>query len=176
MSRPRKNKPQEKKPRNTSKPVGRDTLYTPQLGEEVCRHIAEGLSLRKIEKIDGMPSAASIYSWLIKDANGDRDYQGFLELYTRARGSQAERMVEEILEISDDDTLDIGFTEDGKPYVKGENIQRSKLKVETRKWLMSKFLPRKYGERAHIENRHVDKDGNDINVTVTIGKKEPDAH
>jgi hypothetical protein len=45
-------------------------------------------------------------------------------------------------------------TAQGREYeaVDHENIQRSKLKVHTRQWLMSKLAPRKYGDR--IEHEH----------------------
>jgi hypothetical protein len=55
-------------------------------------------------------------------------------------------MAEEILDIADDSSLDMAFTEEGKSFVDRENINRSRLRVDTRKWLLSKLVPKKWGD------------------------------
>lgn len=58
-----------------------------------------------------------------------------------------EAMAEEILEISDNtenDRTELGL-------VNHENINRSRLKVDTRKWLMSKLAPKRYGEKVQTD-------------------------
>jgi hypothetical protein len=56
-------------------------------------------------------------------------------MYTRAKEQQQQRWAEEIIEISDDDTLD-------------PNARR--VRVDSRKWLLSKLLPKQYGDRVEI--------------------------
>lgn len=58
-----------------------------------------------------------------------------------------EAMAEEILEIADDGLNDFKQV-DGRQVVDQENINRSRLRVDTRKWLMSKLAPKKYGDRT----------------------------
>jgi len=65
---------------------------------------------------------------------------------TRARERQADVLAGQILEISDDGTNDYVQTEDGE-VPNHEHIQRSRLRVDSRKWLASKLAPKKYGDK-----------------------------
>lgn len=120
--------------------TGRPSIYSDELAYAICELIAEGKSLVYICRLDGMPRYTTVMRWC-------RDREEFRELYRQARDDQADFLAEELLEIADDDSLDIGFTDDGKPFVKGENIQRSRLRVDARKWIASKLKPKKYGDR-----------------------------
>ena len=66
------------------------------------------------------------------------DRQGFYTHYARARALRTERWAEEIIELADE------------PIAPGDNaaVQCARLRVDTRKWLMSKLAPRKYGDRV----------------------------
>jgi hypothetical protein len=63
-------------------------------------------------------------------------------------------MAEDILDIADDGTNDWieREREDGSTFevINNEVIQRSKLRVETRKWLMAKTKPKKYGDKLDL--------------------------
>jgi hypothetical protein len=115
--------------------------------EIVLRRIAEGESLRSIAKDEGMPAPSTVCLWAAADPT-------FAEQYARAREAQMDRYAEEILEISDDSTNDYmeKQNKDGSTYgaFNGEHIQRSRLRVDSRKWLMSKLAPKKYGEKVQI--------------------------
>jgi hypothetical protein len=71
----------------------------------------------------------------------------FLERYTRAREAQAHKLFREIIEIADDASGDYVTTRDGKNIVDHENIQRSRLRVDARKWAAARLAPKKYGDR-----------------------------
>lgn len=86
------------------------------------------MSLRAVCRAEEMPAASTVFLWLSK-------HKSFSEQYARAQADRTAYWAEEIVEISDDDKAD---------------IQRSKLKVDTRKWLMSKMAPRKFGDRVAI--------------------------
>lgn len=97
-----------------------------------------------------LPDDKTIYRWLIK-------HEIFREMYTRAKEiQQLGPMGESLINISDDGRNDwmkrLAFN-GGNPSweVNGENINRSKLRVETRKWLMAKLAPKKYGEAQQID-------------------------
>ena len=81
------------------------------------------------------------------------------EQYARAKTKQLELMADEILQISDESTGDDLFTEEdtkegrsARNVLNHEFVQRSKLRVDSRKWLLSKLLPKKYGDKIDVEH------------------------
>lgn len=129
--------------------MGRPSSYSPEVADTICARLAAGESLRGICRDDDMPDAATVFRWL---ASNDDRYTGFREQYARAREIQADALVDEILEISDDarndwmernnsDGQNIGW------QLNGEHVQRSRLRVDSRKWFASKVAPKKYGDR-----------------------------
>lgn len=138
-------------------------IRTKANADRICALLAEGMSLRKICEMDGMPSKPAILDWLAIDAD-------FAAQYAQARVKQAEGMGEELLEIADDGRNDWmeKLGKDGQSLgwmVNGEAVQRSRLRVDTRKWLLSKMLPKKYGEK--IEHEHSGPNGAPIPVAVS---------
>lgn len=131
--------------------TGRPTSFTPELGDLICKRIAAGESLRKVCKEEEFPVTSTVMLWVLKGARGEEPYVGFSEQYATCLDMRTDYMAEEILDISDDDSLDIGFNDDGKPFVKGENIQRARLRVDTRKWIMARMAPKKYGDKVTQE-------------------------
>jgi hypothetical protein len=115
-------------------PVGRPSDYSQKLAQDICRRIADGESLRQICASQGMPTKTSVMRWLGANV-------AFRDIYSRARELQAEHFAEEILAISDDGS------KDSDP----ENVSRSRLRVETRKWLMVRMAPKKYGDKVTSE-------------------------
>ena len=71
---------------------------------------------------------------------------------TRAREEPADKLFREIIEIADNASGDYVTTSDGKRIVDHENIQRSRLRVDARKWAAARLAPKKYGDR--IEHDH----------------------
>lgn len=140
----------KKQPAPKKMPPGRQPREDKaEIQRAVCDLISTtSLSIRQILKelskhIDDVPSYKTIMEWLTKD-------DSFSDRYARAKQQQLALFAEEIIEIADDDSLDHGFTEDGKSFVNHENINRSRLKVDTRKWLLSKLMPKKYGDKLDV--------------------------
>jgi terminase small subunit-like protein len=131
------------KSRSTQAPakIGRPTKYSDEWAKRFCDLIAEGQSVRQICSQPGQPDKSQVYRWL--DENGD-----FRDQYARAREEQADKLFREIIEIADDKSGDCITTSDGKPIVDHENIQRSRLRVDARKWAAAKLAPKKYGDRV----------------------------
>lgn len=129
-------------------PGGRPSTYTPDIADTICALIAQKWSVHQLTKRDDMPSEDTVYTWLLK-------HPEFAEKYAKAREYQAARYAEEIVEISDDSTNDWvqRETENGGTVtvVDHEHIQRSRLRVDSRKWVASKLLPKKYGDRQQVE-------------------------
>lgn len=110
-------------------------------------------------KDQDFPDETSIRRWLRED-------EELAKRYARAKEDQIEKLVEEIIEISDDDSLDIAFTEDGKQYIDQQHIQRSRLRVDSRKWIASKLKPKKYGDK--IDHTIGNPDGTPLDLSVNF--------
>jgi len=124
---------------NRRKGPGRPTRYSPEAVLEICRRMENGESLRQICATPGMPGRTTVMRWLEAEPE-------FQKSYARARERLVEYWADEIVEIADGAEQDFV---DGK--VNHEAINRSRLRVDARKWLMSKLAPRKYGDRVTTE-------------------------
>jgi len=148
---------------------GRPSKYTKELGELICDRIALGESVKSICKDAKMPNASTVFLWVLDD-----DKKEFSDKYAKARATQAELMFEEINEIADDGTNDYMTKQnaDGGEYevVNSEHIQRSRLRVDTRKWYLSKVLPKKFGEKLDVTS-----DGKEIKSNTIVVKDFTDA-
>ena len=122
-----------KKP-NAPKKTGRPSDYTDELAAELCARIADGKSLRTVCSAPDMPGKSTVMRWLVAP-----EHQGFRDQYARAREAAADKMAEEALEIADG----IGRKEAADHGV----VARDRLRVDTRKWFVSKLAPKKYGDR-----------------------------
>lgn len=109
--------------------MGRPDEFSREIGDRICQLIAEGVSVRKICEEDEMPNASTVFRWL-----GVHDE--FSKQYARAKEVGAEKMADEIMAIADQE---------------GTDVQRDKLRVDTRKWLLAKLQPKKYGDKTQTE-------------------------
>jgi hypothetical protein len=117
-----------------------------QIVDKVCDIIRNGNSLRKACK-ELKINCDQFYKYIDNDETGQRKEQ-----YTRATDERVEVMADEILEISDDSSRDTISTEKGD-IPDNEWINRSRLRVDARKWLMSKMRPSKYGDKLDITSK-----------------------
>ncbi|MCI0268244.1 UNVERIFIED_ASMBLY: DNA packaging protein [Cronobacter sakazakii] len=127
------------------KKTGRPSDYTEELAEIICLRLAEGESLRSVCRDEGMPSKQAVLRWLARN-------ESFRAQYVRAKEEGAEAIAEELFDIADDGSNDWmeKLDKDGEAIgyqLNGEHVQRSKLRIDTRKWYLSKILPKKYGDR-----------------------------
>ncbi|ELY4740640.1 DNA packaging protein [Cronobacter sakazakii] len=127
------------------KKTGRPSDYTEELAEIICLRLAEGESLRSVCRDEGMPSKQAVLRWLARN-------ESFRAQYVRAKEEGAEAIAEELFDIADDGSNDWmeKLDKDGEAIgyqLNGEHVQRSKLRIDTRKWYLSKIMPKKYGDR-----------------------------
>ena len=134
-----------RKPAPKKRKIGRPSLYTEALAAEICRRLAEGETLRSVCRDKAMPDKATILRWL-----ADKKKADFREQYVYAREMQADALFDEALEIADDASGDWTTDKDGKKVLDHENIQRSRLRVDTRKWAAGKMAPKKYGDKLDL--------------------------
>ncbi|WP_410051366.1 terminase small subunit protein [Bradyrhizobium sp. SZCCHNR2032] len=119
--------------------MARPSDYSPDIVAMICARMSEGESLRSICRDDSMPDKSTVFRWLAAHAE-------FRDQYARAREARTDAMAEEILEISDDGSNDT-YEVDGREVTNQDVIARSRLRVDTRKWLMARMAPKKYGDR-----------------------------
>ncbi|GEM_PF-745979 len=122
------------------KNVGRPTTYTIKLAHEICEVIAttsKGIKALCKEN-PHWPNSDTIYNWLAKNKE-------FSDHYARAKRQQIEVIIDEILTIADDASSDYVTNDEGRPVIDHEHINRAKLRIDTRKWLAAKLVPRMYG-------------------------------
>lgn len=128
---------------------GRPSSYTKEIGDEICNRIAEGESLRSICRDEHMPHRRTVINWALTDGHT------FFAQYAKARDIQADAMVDEITDITDDASNDWMERESKKGNIEiicnNEAVNRSRLRFEARKWIAGKIRPKKYGEKYFSE-------------------------
>lgn len=123
--------------------AGRPTKYTQELADEICEGITLGNSIRTVCKPEHMPAISTFYKWI-------RTNEQFAKQYARATEERTEAMAEDLLDIADNGANDYMDTENGKTKYNGDAIKRARLRVDTRKWLMAKMKPKKYGDKLEV--------------------------
>lgn len=113
--------------------------------EQVCQRIEKGEPLRRILRSENAPLSQTVFYELLLDKEKN-------VRYTRARNVWADIQFEEMLDIADCEDNDIVETDDG-PRVNHDVIQRDRLRVDTRKWMLSKLQPKKYGDRLEVDQK-----------------------
>ncbi len=110
--------------------VARANLYTPELAARICEAVATSQKgLRKtLEDDPELPAFGTVWQWIQHRAE-------FATAYAQARRTQIQAMAEDIVDLSNDETLD-------------PNDKR--IRIETRKWLLSKLIPRTYGDKLDV--------------------------
>jgi hypothetical protein len=106
--------------------AGNEPVYRRELADEICWRLAAGESLKRICQDAHMPSDTAVRVWAIEDRDG------FASRYAHAREALMDHWAEEIVVIADDQTAE-------------PNDRR--VRVDTRKWLMSKLAYRRYGDK-----------------------------
>jgi hypothetical protein len=131
---------------------GVKSSYTDALARRICMRIMEGQTLRKICEDPRMPNQRIVFRWLAEPR-----FEAFREMYYYSRRVYAELLMDEVIEIADNATDDWIPTKDKKGNINGwrpdtECLQRSRLRIDTRKYLAAKLIPRIYGEKIEVEH------------------------
>ena len=134
--------------------MARPSDYTPELGDLICDGISRKTPLARLcDEDDSLPSPRTVYRWL-------RTNREFCQNYTRAKEDQADYLVEEALTIADNAEIE--------PADK-------RIRVDTRKWIASRFNAKKYGDKQYIETKDTTDEvtDEDLNnrIKELIGKK-----
>lgn len=150
------------------------STFTDEIAKLICERIADGESLKGICEDENMPAKSTVFKWLAENAT-------FSDMYARAKEEQADAIFDEILDIADDgrnDWMERRGEEDAGWVTNGENIQRSRLRIDARKWMAGKLRPRKYGEKLEIDQKTTIEAGDTLSTLLqeiaTSGKRITD--
>ena len=110
--------------------MGRPTKYNDKIAAAILRDRANGLSVRKICAQPGMPVASTVHKWI-------REVPEFSQHYAEACEIDADIEFETLNDMADAATP--------------TDVQVVKLRIDTRKWVLSKRIPKKYGEKLELD-------------------------
>ena len=105
--------------------AGRPSIYSPKLADRICARLANGESLRTICADPSMPDKATVLRW----ADRNPEFRG---RYARARELLVEFWADELIAIADGN----------------DDVSRDRLRLDARKWLVARLLPRRFGETS----------------------------
>lgn len=123
--------------------------------------MSQGESLRQACIAAGV-STATIMRWVAED-------EALREQYMCAREALIDKLADELLEIADTplEGEETEFSDQGTKVKRGDMLGHRKLQVDTRKWVLSKLAPKKYGDK--VENTIV----GDVEKPLVINFVEP---
>jgi hypothetical protein len=136
-------------------PPARPTEYSFRLSEVICERITAGQTTSEVCRDPAMPQWHVLAKWR-------REHEDFNRRYTIARQSCCELWADEIIEIADDARNDYIVRSDGRRVFDRESFERSRLRVDSRKWTASKVLRHVYGDKSEVDLRTPDG----VNVKV----------
>ena len=132
-------KKKEKTEKKTKHPGGRPSSYNQKIADLICYRVAThdcGLP-RLCQMYKDMPHEDTVRAWRLENAE-------FSSKYARAKMLQADILAEECLTIADESTP--------------QNVNVDRLRIDTRKWLASKLLPKQYGDKLLLEQKTEEND------------------
>ena len=133
-------KPTKAKPDATPKPLSSTQLLEAFGIDPILEMISEAMFYKDIAKKIGVPRS-SLVTWLAANHS---------DAYAHAREVRADTLFEELLTIADYGVNDMIIDEEGNSRTDHDVIARSRLKVDTRKWVISKMVPKKYGDKLEL--------------------------
>lgn len=132
--------------------IGRPTIYNDELAIDICRKISsqsKGIT-RLCKENPNFPDRSTIFEWRLTNPE-------FSDLYDKAKLAQIEVLHDDLIEISDDTSLDLVENDKGHMVCNNEFINRSRLKIDTRKWILERLAPKKFGTKQEMTRSEDDK-------------------
>lgn len=146
--------------------TGRPTIRTEAMIERILEAVTAGIPLAQVLREDGMPKPSTFYDWLEAD-------EALSGRFARAREFGADAIAVEALRIADTPVEGERrkVTDDGVEVTTEDMLGHRKLQVETRLKLLSKWDPKRYGDRLELDGK-VDGTVN-VNVRRFAPETEP---
>lgn len=140
-----------KAPAKMGAPKGSGSKYTEELSEQICALVSNGVNLRSVCRMEGMPAWRTVYDWVV-------DRPDFAARLARARDLGYDALAEEALEIANTPHLGqkkvyssgAGEDEDSMTVTEDDMLGHRKLQIETRLKLLACWNPKKYGNKVAV--------------------------
>jgi hypothetical protein len=114
--------------------MGRPKTYSPEVGRQICEQLSAGKNLSEICAQADYPDRSTVRLWCVRDP-------AFREMYLVARQAWADCLAEDVIDIGD--------------AVKGSDnnaeVQAAKLASDNRRWVASRLLANRWGDRLQQE-------------------------
>jgi len=114
-------------------------LYTREIENEICARLATGETLNAICRSPGFPTSQAVKLWVLEDKP-----PGIASRYARARQLGYETWADEVIELSDDTAYR------DMPDIANAVVAQQRLAIDSRKWMLSKVLPKMFGDRLEV--------------------------
>ncbi len=106
--------------------------YTREIADRICEELKSGKTLRAVCRGEGMPSRTTVLEWR------DADIDGFKRRHDEARVAGYMAMADEALDLADTSGKEAG------------EVAKARLQFDARRWLLSKALPKIFGDRVTL--------------------------
>jgi hypothetical protein len=126
---------------------GRPTVYTDELGQMICERLSQGRTLNSVCRDEDIPVTSQAVRYWAMDPE-----HAFSLQYTRAREVGYHAMA--------DDAVDIG----DQVFEDAASVAKARLRCDTRKWILSKALPKIYGDKVAL----TDADGGKFVIEFAV--------
>ena len=128
---------------------GRPSTFSREKADEILARVASGETLRQVCRDEEMPPESTVRQWALSDVDG------FAAQYARARELQMEAWADETIDIADDarnDWIERENARTGAAFIalNEEAVSRARIRIDQRKWLMSKWKPSQYGDKVQV--------------------------
>lgn len=124
--------------------------YSVKLVKEICSYLHTGMPISEVCNLKDMPSRSTFYQWQNKRSE-------FREAIKDARIFGCHALADDILSIADDSSEDYIDTIDNEGnsvrVVNKAAIMRARLRIDVRKWILAKMLPKIYGDKIQLDHK-----------------------
>jgi hypothetical protein len=130
------------------KKTGRPSKYTPEIAQEMCNMLADGIPLREICRQEGYPAWRTVYDWMYQDDARGEAGVGLSAAIARAREVGQDAIAEQIwLDINQEPER---ILSEGGGRVDSGYVQWQKAKAEIGIKLLAKWNPKRYGDKIAL--------------------------
>jgi hypothetical protein len=130
------------------KKTGRPSKYTPEIAQEMCNMLADGIPLREICRQEGFPEWRTVYDWMYRDDAAGEKGVGLSTAIAKAREIGQDAIAEQIwLEINQEPER---ILSEGGGRVDPGYVQWQKAKADIGLKLLAKWNPKRYGDKIAL--------------------------
>ncbi len=113
--------------------AGRPTIYSEELAEEICKHIAGGKSLREYCREEGKPAMSTVCRWIVGK-------EEFWEQYAQAREAAGFAHADKMIHLAEM----VGNAE--------IEPQAAKVMMDAYKWAAERMASKHHSPRQEVEH------------------------